>query len=68
MVTWDSMIHHQQEAEVESATEKEGNELGEEEAKISVYKNTDTETSNKNELDNGKKSEKLCILEPNINI
>ena len=62
------MIHHQQEAEVESATEKRGNELGKEEANISVYKNTDTETSNKNELDNGKKSEKLCILEPNINI
>ncbi len=52
------MIHHQQEADVESAMEKEGNKLGEEEAEISVETDTGTETSNKNELDKDKNSEK----------
>ena len=62
------MIHQQQEAEVESTIEKRGNDLGEEEANTSVYKNTNTGTSDKNELENGKKSKKLCTFEPNINI
>ncbi len=62
------MIHQQQEAEEESTIEKRGNELGKKEANISVSKNTDTGTSDKNESENGKNSEKLCTLEPNINI
>ena len=60
MVTWDLMIHQQQEAEVESTIEKRGNELGKKEANTSVSKNTDTTTSDNNESKDGKNSEKIC--------
>ncbi len=58
------MTHQQQEAEVESTIEKEGNEVEKIEANTSVSENTDTKTPYNNEPENGKNSEKKCKLEP----
>ena len=54
------MIHQQQEAKVESTIEKEGNEVEKKEAITSVSENTDTKTSDNNEPEDGKNSEKIC--------